>query len=110
MAVFKLKLVRPLKHVVLEMTEGALLSKGSWTRVSADSNSKLQYESGKWENWILGSPGGSRNIRLYDPSDTQSAILYEYVDGTSDGETKFVLEDFGGAFGGDPCRWYRVAV
>lgn len=109
MAVLKLKLVRPRKHVVLEMTEPGLpLTKGSWRRLSADSNSKLQYESGEWENWILGSPGGGRNIRLYDPSDTKSAFIKEFVDGTTEGDTDFLIDTFGGDFGGDPCRWFRL--
>lgn len=108
MSTFKVKLVRPAKHVMLEMTEATLpLTKGTWKRLPAQSNSKLRYESGEWENWILGSPGGGRNMRLYDPSDTKSAVLKEFADGASDGDAEFLLDDFGGDFGGDLCRWYR---
>jgi hypothetical protein len=108
MSTFKVKLVRPTKHVMLEMTEPTLpLTKGTWKRLPADSNSKLRYESAEWENWILGSPGGGRNLRLYDPSNTKSAVLREFVDGASEGDAEFLLDDFGGDFGGEPCRWYR---
>lgn len=47
---FKVKLVRPLKHVMLELTEALPLNKGQWRRIPAELNSNLQDESGEWEN------------------------------------------------------------
>ncbi len=108
MSEFKIKLVRPQKHVMLLMKEPLVpLTKGNWSRILGESNSKLRYESGEWENWILGSPGGDRNIRIYDPSGHKSLLLKEFVTGASDGDAEFLLDDFGGDFGGDPCRWFR---
>lgn len=111
MTVFKVKLVRPKKHVLLEMTEASLpLTKGTWRRLEEESNSKLREEAAEWEQWMLGSQGGRRNLRIYDASGTISLVLKEFVDGASDGDAEFLFEDFGGDFGGDPCRWWTGLV
>ena len=106
MAVFKLRLVRPTKHVVLELTEGLPLMKGTWRRLVPGSNSSLQANSGEWENWVLGSPGGGQNIRLYDGSATKSAVLKNYTTGAISGKAEIILPGFGGEFGDDDFDWF----
>jgi hypothetical protein len=92
-------------HVALSLTEGTLLAKGTWTKLEGTS---LQADSGLWENWILGDPGGSGNIRLYDNSDTKTVLLKNFVAGTTEGDGEFLLPGFGGAFGDEPFRWFST--
>lgn len=108
MSIFKIKLVRPTMHVVLEMTEGLPLTKGAWKRLPGISNSRLADESGEWENWVLGSPGGGHNIRLYDKSGTKSCLLKQFVTGIGNGQAEVIFPGFGGEFGDDQFQWFNA--
>jgi hypothetical protein len=105
---FNVRLMRGPKHVTLQMLEGRPLVKGVWRRVEDESNSTLTCEEGTWENWVLGSPGGVRNIRLYDPSGVTAAILMDFLAGTTDGDGIMVRPDFGGPFGDGDFRWAQI--
>ncbi len=101
-----LRLVRPHKHIVLTIAGGSLVTKGDWKVLEADPTSALLESSGQWENWILGSPGNSNNMRLYDKSDHKVMLLKGYTEGNSSGDGEIMLPGFGGTFGDDPFQWF----
>jgi hypothetical protein len=108
MSTFRIKLVRPTKHVMLELTEGGVAAKGTWKRITDQSNSALEYETGTWEQWEIGSPGGIENIRLYSPTDTKSALLEHFTAVNTEGPGSMIIENFGAEFGSDPFQWFKV--
>jgi len=90
------------------MFEGRPLVKGTWRRLKEESNSMLSCEEGTWENWVLGSPGGVRNIRLYDPAGANAAVLKDYLAGTTAGEGIIIVPEFAGPFDVGDFHWIQI--
>ena len=110
MVKYRVKLMRPPKFITLELLEGLRpFEKGTWWRLEEESNSALQFDDGVWENWVAGTPGSVRNIRLYDPSDTKSALLKDYLAGETGGPGAIIVPDFGGEFGAEDFQWIQIA-
>jgi len=105
---FRVRLTRDLKFVTLALLERRRLARGTWRRVEEESNSALGFEEGTWENWVFESPGGVKNIRLYDPADVRSALLKDYLTGRTGGEGVIFIPDFAGPFGSDAFHWNQV--
>ncbi|MDR6756878.1 hypothetical protein J2Y48_002174 [Mycoplana sp. BE70] len=103
MTTFTMKLVRSRMTVYLSLTEGT--PKGTWRKTDGVS---LRADAGLWENWTLGTPGGSANIRLYDSSDTKAVLLKNVLSGIASGDGEILLRGFGGAFGDEPFQWSRI--
>jgi hypothetical protein len=102
------KLIRPRMNVTLKLTAGGLAQYGTWIRDGGASNSRLQWDSGVWENWVLGSPGGGTAVRIYAPDKTKFLWLKDYTSDNSEGDADFLLPDSGGDFGSDPAKWFRI--
>ena len=105
MLTLRIQLKRMQQLVTLELLEGRPLLKGTWQRRSSDSNTSLKFDSGFWENWAHGTPGGVRTIRLYDPEGREGAHLSGYLVGRTDGTGRFVSSGFGGGFGDGEFGW-----
>jgi hypothetical protein len=105
---FRVRLTRDLKFVTLELLERRRLARGTWRRVEEESNSALGCEEGTWENWVFESPGGVKNIRLYDPADVRSALLKDYLTGRTGGEGVIFIPEFAGSFGSDAFQWNQI--
>ena len=107
---FKMMFVRPPRFITLEFLEGRPLVKGIWWRVPDESNSSLGLETGDWENWVFGTPGGVRHIRLYDSADANVALLMDFPSSSSHGHGTIVTPGFGGAFGDEDFHWSKVSA
>src|SRR4051812_22969445 len=105
MLTLRIQLVRPQQLVTLELSEGRPLLKGTWRCLSSASNASLKFDSGFWENWAHGTPGGVRTIRLYDPEGLAVAHLGGYLSGRTDGTGRFLSCGFGGEFGDEEFGW-----
>ena len=105
---FNVRLMKGPRYITLQMLERRPLIKGVWKRLADESNSMLTCEEGTWENWVLGSPNGVRNIRLYDSSDSVAAVLKDFLAGTTGGEGIIVRAEFAGPFGEEDFHWTQV--
>lgn len=108
MLTLKIQLVRPRQIITLELIEGRPLLKGTWRRVSSESNTSLRSDDGLWENWPHGIPGGVRTVRLYDSNEVATAHLCDYLCGRPDGVGRFVARGFGAEFGDEEFSWRLV--
>ena len=105
MLTFTFQLLRSSQCVTLQLTEGRPLIKGLWHRLPETSNTALKIDSGLWENWPHGTPGGVTTIRLYDTEGAPMAHLLGYLTGRSDGRGHFLAQSFGGGFGDGEFNW-----
>jgi hypothetical protein len=92
------------------MLEGRPFVRGAWKRLEDESNSRLTCEEGDWENLVLGSSSGERDIRLCDPSGTIAAVLKDFPAGITGGAGIIVRPDLAGPFGDGDFRWTQVPV
>ena len=99
------QLLRGSQCVTLQLTEGRPLIKGLWRRLPETSNVSLKTDSGFWENWPHGTPGGVTTVRLYDAEGAPIAHLLGYLTGRSEGRGRFLAEGSGGGFGDDEFSW-----
>jgi hypothetical protein len=108
---FRIRIAQPpRRYITLEFLEGRPLVKGTWRRVPTESNSSLGEETGAWENWVLGTLGGARCIRLYDTSDIRVAVLEDFPSRSSCGRGSIVVPGFGGEFGDEDFDWTQISA